>query len=73
MNTNDILINLFFINLNSLARLLLDLKEIFKELEEAAKEVGLQVNEEKTKILVIARRTRGTGDTGDTESTEDTF
>lgn len=48
-------------DINCLARSLSDLEEIFKELDDAAKGVGLQVNEEKTKVLVMTRRPRRTG------------
>ncbi len=40
------------------ARRLTDLKKFFIKLEKVAKEVGLQVNEEKTNYLVVSRSKR---------------
>lgn len=43
-------------DINCLARFLSELEETFKELDGTAKEVGLRINEDKTKILVMSRK-----------------
>lgn len=43
-------------DLNIMARSQLKSKEIYEDLERAAKEIGLQINEDKTKIMIQTRR-----------------